>query len=121
MEPNLAEGQGFLSKEPGPVQRGLSWLIRGGRPSASHALMAPTTGWMASCLFMPLLLLLALSFTKRGPYGALQWTVYTLHNFRRCLNPEYLPVLLRTLCYAGLTSGLSQARCVLGGMMVVGV
>jgi spermidine/putrescine transport system permease protein len=52
-------------------------------------------------MLIPLALLFVVSLTKRGEYGSLQWTHYTLENYRRCFDPLYLPVILRTLAYAG--------------------
>lgn len=83
----------------------MSWLIRGRRQAASHLLLLPTTLWLAIFLLIPLALLLAVSFVKRGPYGALVW-IATLNNYARAFNPDYLPILLRTFAFAGATTGI---------------
>lgn len=83
----------------------LSWLLRGATPKASHILMAPASLWLMVFLILPLAFLLALSVTQRGPYGTFVWSFSTA-NFARAFNPKYLPVLLRTLSYAGATTAL---------------
>ncbi len=81
----------------------MSWLIRGRSPSASHALLAPATVWLLLFLVLPVASLLVLSVTKRGPYGTFLWSL-TSANFSRALDAKYLPVLLRTLSYASMTT-----------------
>ena len=103
MEPDLVRRQS-------PVDRVCSWLIRGERPSASHLLLAPATLWLAAFLVLPVVSLLSLGFTHRGPYGAFEW-VFTWANFRRALDLKYLPILIRTVCY----SGASTLLCLLLG------
>jgi len=88
------------------MRRWLSWVIRGERPLASHLLLSPSALWLNLCLLAPLLLLFALAFTERGSYGTIQWTRFTLDNFRRILDPDFLPVLGRTLGYTLTTTGL---------------
>ena len=78
-------------------------MIAGRAPWASHLLLAPTSLWLALFLVVPVLLIIAISFTQRGPYGALQWT-FTLTNYRQAFDPLYLPVFLRSFGYAGLTT-----------------
>lgn len=93
--------------EGDPPRRGFfSWLIRGETPTASHALLLPTSAWLAAFLVVPLALLVFLSLTVRGDYGALQWAAYTLENFKRCLDPVFLPVLLRTFAYAATATAV---------------
>lgn len=93
--------------EPGRIDRTLSWLIRGGRQAASHALLLPTSSWLTLFLILPLALLVALSFAQRGPYGMIRWSPFTWTNFRRALDPEFLPIVFRTLGYAATTTFLS--------------
>jgi spermidine/putrescine transport system permease protein len=98
VEPDLVRRQSALD-------RGLSRLIRGERNSASHLLLAPATLWLIAFLVLPVVSLLSLGFTHRGPYGAFEW-VFTLGNFRRALDLKYLPILARTVCYSGATTAL---------------
>lgn len=90
------------------IDAALSWLIRGKSPAASHALLAPSAIWLSLFLVLPVASLLVLSVTKRGPYGTFVWA-FTWANFARALEAKYLPVLLRTLTYAGLTTTLCLA------------
>lgn len=95
------------------LERGLSWVIRGRSPAASHILLAPAALWLLFLLVLPVAFLLALSLAKRGPYGTFVWSL-TWSNFGRALNPKYLPVILRTLGYASATTAL----CLLLGFPV---
>ncbi|MBI4056795.1 MAG: hypothetical protein HY399_04525, partial [Elusimicrobia bacterium] len=83
-----------------------SWVIRGKSPSATHVLLLPISGWLTLFLAIPLILLLVLSFTDRGAYGAIQWSGFSFRNYLRVLNPEYFPVLLRTLLFASFSTFL---------------
>ncbi|MBI4374821.1 MAG: ABC transporter permease [Elusimicrobia bacterium] len=87
------------------LDRGLSWLIRGRDRRASHVLLAPATVWLAVFLVLPLAWLIALSFIRSGPYGSFIWS-FNLQNYARALDAKYLPVVLRTLAYAGAATGL---------------
>ena len=68
-------------------------------------MLAPAALWLLAFLVLPVASLLILGFTHRGPYGAFEW-VFTLENFRRALDLKYLPILLRTVSYAGATTAL---------------
>src|SRR5437879_444456 len=52
------------------LDKALSWLLGGRRPAASHLLLAPAAAWLLIFLVLPALGLVALSFAKNGPYGA---------------------------------------------------
>lgn len=86
-----------------PFDRSMSWLIRGRRQAASQLLLLPTSVWLALFLMVPLALLLAVSFLKRGAYGALLWQP-TLANYHRTFSPSYLPILGRTFAFASATT-----------------
>ncbi|HAZ08116.1 MAG TPA: spermidine/putrescine ABC transporter permease [Elusimicrobia bacterium] len=88
------------------MDRALSWLLGGRRPLASHLLLAPAAAWMIVFLVLPAAGLLLLSLAKNGPYGEILWTL-SLNNYRRAFDPKYLPVLLRTLGFAGGTTLLT--------------
>ena len=83
--------------------RAMSWLIRGKRQAASQLLLLPTTIWLLFFLVIPLVLLLAVSFVKRGAYGALILQ-FTLANYHRAFSPSYLPILVRTFGFASATT-----------------
>lgn len=89
----------------GRLDRALSRVLSGDSPWTSHLLLAPTSLCLGVLLLAPLLLVLAVSFTQRGPYGAFSWRS-TLENYERVLDPAYFPVLLRSMSYAGLTTSL---------------
>lgn len=86
----------------------VSFLISGRRPWASHALVLPAALWLCFFLILPVILVLAISFTRRGPYGVLLWS-WTWQNYGRALVPVYLPVLLRSVSYSGLATALCLA------------
>ncbi len=90
---------------PGAVHRGLSWLIRGRRPAASHALLAPAAFWLIFFLILPVASLLALALAKSGPYGTYQWALSGT-NLSRAFDPKYLAILGRTLAFSTATTGL---------------
>lgn len=86
-----------------PLDRALSWLLSGRRSAASHLLLAPASAWLMIFLVLPAAGLLALSFAHNGNYGEVVWT-FGLDNYRRAFEPKYIPVLLRTLGFAGGTT-----------------
>jgi spermidine/putrescine transport system permease protein len=92
------------------LDRALSWLLAGRSPLASHLLLAPASLWLFFMLVVPALGLVALSFATNGPYGKIVWDL-GLHNYARALDAKYLPVLVRTLGFAG---GATAVCLVLG-------
>jgi spermidine/putrescine transport system permease protein len=90
------------------MTRWLSWLLGGRRPAASHLLLAPATLWLLIFLVIPSLALLVLSFARNGTYGQVVWDI-GLHNYRRAFDAKYLPVLVRTLLFAGSATALCLA------------
>lgn len=87
------------------MTKALSWLLGGRRPLASHLLLAPAALWLLIFLVIPSLALVALSFAKNGSYGQIVWEL-GLHNYRRAFDAKYLPVLIRTLAFAGSATTL---------------
>jgi spermidine/putrescine transport system permease protein len=87
------------------MNRALSWLLSGRRPLASHLLLAPAALWLLFMLVIPAVGLIALSFAKNGPYGVVVWEL-GLRNYARAFDAKYLPVLLRTLGFAGGATAL---------------
>jgi spermidine/putrescine transport system permease protein len=73
-------------------------------------LTVPGIAWLALFYVAPLGLVAASSFATANPVG---FPVYGLHaaNYRLAFQPEFLPVLLRTLGFAALATGL----CLLAG------
>lgn len=87
------------------MSRLLSWLLGGRKPAASHLLLAPAAAWLLIFLVLPAAWLVALSFAKNGAYGEVIWSL-GLQNYRRAFDAKYIPVLLRTLGFAGATTAL---------------
>lgn len=87
------------------LDRALSWLLSGRRSAASHLLLAPAAAWLIIFLVLPALGLVALSLARNGAYGTVVWSL-NLDNYRRAVDPRYVPVLLRTLGFAGATTAL---------------
>jgi spermidine/putrescine transport system permease protein len=85
------------------ITRLLCRLVRGESPAESHAMLFPASFWLLLFLLLPVTSLLAMSLAQRGPYGTFFWSL-NFHNFARALDPKYLPVLLRTIAYAGTTT-----------------
>lgn len=83
----------------------LSWLLSGRKSAASHLLLAPAAAWLLIFLVLPAAWLVALSFAKNGAYGEVVWSL-GLQNYRRAFDAKYIPVLLRTLGFAGATTAL---------------
>lgn len=87
------------------IGKALSWLLAGRKSSASHLLLLPAAAWLIVFLVIPAASLVALSFAKNGAYGEVIWTL-SLQNYRRAFDARYVPVLLRTLGFAGATTTL---------------
>ena len=76
----------------------------------TRCLLAPAAAWMALFFFTPLLLVLAISFATRGPYGGIEW-IPTVENYALLGDSLYLRVYGRSLILATLTT----AVCLLAG------
>jgi spermidine/putrescine transport system permease protein len=87
------------------LDRAMSWLLSGRRQAASHLLLAPAAAWLLIFLVLPAAGLIALSFARNGDYGTIVWSL-GLQNYARAFEPKYVPVLLRTLAFAGGTTAL---------------
>jgi spermidine/putrescine transport system permease protein len=68
-------------------------------------LLAPTLVWMGLFFFLPLLIVLLISFASRGAYGGVEWT-FTPANYRDLADPLYLWIYLRSIALALATTGL---------------
>lgn len=90
------------------MSKALSWLLGGRRPLASHLLLAPASTWLLIFLVIPAAALFCLSFAKNGTYGQIVWEL-GLHNYRRAFDAKYLPVLVRTLAFAGAATACCLA------------
>jgi spermidine/putrescine transport system permease protein len=57
---------------------------------AAWLLMAPGLLWLGILMVVPCLLVFALAFFERGTYGGVDWSIFTLENFRRAGDPLYI-------------------------------
>jgi spermidine/putrescine transport system permease protein len=97
--------------DPGKVQFGEHLTARQER-QRSALTSGPGLTWVTLFLLVPLLVIIALSFASRGPYGEVQWR-FTLENFKRFLgfgafgfDPLYPQIILRSLVMAAGTTML---------------
>ncbi|HJU05220.1 MAG TPA: ABC transporter permease [Nitrospiraceae bacterium] len=75
------------------------------RPAPFPWPLAPAVIWMLVFFFIPLLLVLAISFASRGIYGGVRWA-FTLSNYALIVDPLYLRIYLRSFLLAVATTGL---------------
>ncbi len=68
-------------------------------------MLVPALIWMGLFFFLPLLIVLLISFASRGTYGGVEWT-FTLANYRDLADPLYLWIYLRSCALALATTGL---------------
>lgn len=66
-------------------------------------LALPTLVWMGALFVLPMLLMLVLSFLKRGTYGQVVYE-FTLENYARLADPLYALIFWDTLIVAVLTT-----------------
>lgn len=71
--------------------------------TSGRRLMLPGTAWLAVFTFLPLALVVALSFATRGGRGAFQWALDG-SAWARLLDPQWLRVLGRSLATAAGTT-----------------
>jgi spermidine/putrescine transport system permease protein len=67
-----------------------------------HALLLPTTAWFVALLVVPTGIIIGYSLGRRGiafpvrvDWGNLNWS-----NYRRALDPDFLPIFVRSIVYA---------------------
>ena len=77
-------------------------------PRRSSLLLLPALAWLGLFFFVPLALMLAISFASRGTYGGVVWTL-SLANYANVLDPLYLKVFLRSVLLAFVTTALCLA------------
>jgi spermidine/putrescine transport system permease protein len=71
-------------------------------------LLAPLIAWTAAFVVAPAAIMLAYSFARRGTLGGVV-PGFTLESYAAALDPVYLGIALRSLGYAGLTTGICLA------------
>jgi spermidine/putrescine transport system permease protein len=75
-------------------------------PQLIRNLVWPGLIWFSVFLFFPLLIVVFLSFLKRGTYGGIDWT-FQFANYARVFSPVYLEIFFSSLKLAALTTILS--------------
>ncbi len=80
-----------------------------GSRARNAVLLGPGLGWLALFYVAPLVIILAVSMAARDSFGGVDWSTIGLQNYRRALDPDFLPTVLNSLRYATLTTVLSIA------------
>lgn len=75
-------------------------------------LSLPALLWFAGFIFVPLMIVLAVSFATRGVYGGFAWDL-SFANFGRSFSAAYLGILLQSLIVATVTTALCMVIGVL--------
>lgn len=70
----------------------------------TRLLMAPGLLWLIGFMVVPCLLIFVLAFFERGTYGGVDWSIATLENFRRAVDPLYATVFVDSARIAGLAT-----------------
>jgi len=68
-------------------------------------LLMPGLAWLGIFFFIPLLLVLVISFAARGTYGGVEWT-FSLTSYANLIDPLYLTIFVRSLTLAVATTAL---------------
>lgn len=74
-------------------------------PRRPSLLLLPALVWLGLFFFVPLALMLAISFASRGTYGGVEWTL-SLANYVNVLDPHYLKVFFRSVLLAAVTTAV---------------
>ncbi|HEY7460399.1 MAG TPA: ABC transporter permease [Gemmatimonadota bacterium] len=73
------------------------------RHAAAWSLLGPGMFWLTIFFLVPLLIVFAYSFMKRGLYGGIELQ-FTLESYRRFFDPLYLDIFKRTFVLSVLTT-----------------
>jgi spermidine/putrescine transport system permease protein len=89
-----------------PRRRLPTWL-------AANLLLLPTSVWFLFLLVIPMVIIVAYSLGKRSIFDPVRfsWGHLYFSNYTNALNPEFLPIFIRSIVYAAV----STALCVLLG------
>ena len=68
-------------------------------------MISPVTFWMIAFLFIPIVLILVVSFMSRGTYGGIEY-VFTLENYARFFDSLYMNILLSSILMATVTTAI---------------
>jgi spermidine/putrescine transport system permease protein len=71
-----------------------------------NALLLPTTVWFALLLVIPMVLVIQYSLGKRGVIDPVRfsWGKATISNYTDALDDRYLPIFIRSIVYAGVST-----------------
>src|SRR5512143_3026779 len=71
-------------------------------------LIAPLFLWVAAFVVAPTMIMLVYSFCQRGTLGGVVFT-FTLENYAAVFDPTYLQIVVRSILYSALTTGICLA------------
>lgn len=89
--------------EPVPTRQPFWKKMRQDSRAQGLTLISPTLFYLGAFMLFPLLLVVALSFMTRGPYGNVVYRI-NLDNYARLIDPLYLRILLYSLRVAFATT-----------------
>jgi spermidine/putrescine transport system permease protein len=71
-----------------------------------NLLLLPTTLWLVILLVVPLFIVVGYSVGHRGVIDQIRfdWGDLNFENYTRALDPDFLPIFLRSILYAGITT-----------------
>ena len=78
-----------------------------GRRAMAVLLLVPSVGWLVFFFVVPLAIMFVVSLGSRGELDTISLDPLSLDNYRRALDPVFLPTLLNSLRYAAATTILS--------------
>ena len=102
-----ATSPGAPAPEPAKRRRQLPNGVKG------NLLLLPTSIWLTTLLVIPLVIVIGYSLGHRGVIDQIRfdWGDLNFENYTRALDPDFLPIFMRSIMYAGLTTIL----CILLG------
>ena len=81
----------------------------GGHRFRDAALLAPRLAWLIVFLLAPLAVIFVVSLATRDQFGGVVFEGFGIQNYRRALEPDFLPTVVNSLKYASATTVLSIA------------
>ncbi len=75
---------------------------------AGNLLLLPTSLWFLFLLIIPMVIILAYSLGKRGLFQPVRfsWSHLFFSNYQKALNPDFLPIFIRSIVYAAVSTAL---------------
>ena len=81
----------------------------GGHRFRDAALLAPGLAWLLVFFLAPLAVIFVVSLATRDQFGGVVFEGFGIQNYRRALEPDFLPTVVNSLKYASATTVLSIA------------